>query len=111
MVQETISSNSSELMSSLKAENDNIPTHGLWITTKKNFLEAFKLHSYLLVKKLQDNLEFFSQFRLLFSSTLDVYRFVSSAQLNEGSMASHCLTQDGLGKDSRFLSIYFVCCS
>ena len=37
LVQETITSVSSELMSSLKAENDNISTHGLWITTKKTF--------------------------------------------------------------------------
>ena len=29
----------------------------------------------------------------------------------EVSMASHCHTQDGLGKDSRFLSIFFVFCS
>ena len=29
----------------------------------------------------------------------------------EGSMASHCRTQDRLGKDNRFLSIFFVFCS
>ena len=27
------------------------------------------------------------------------------------AMASHCLTQDALGKNYRFHSIYFICCS
>ena len=31
-----------------------------------------------------------------------------SSLSNEGLLTSHCLTQDGLGKDSHFLSIYVV---
>ena len=38
-------------------------------------------------------------------------RFWDGSQLNEGSMASHCLTHDGLVKDSHFFSIYVVGCS
>ena len=70
-----------------------------------NFSEALELHSNLSINILRDNLEVFSHL-LVFSSTLDGYRIISLTHLHKGFATSHCLTQDGLGKDSRFPSIY-----
>ena len=43
-----------------------------------------------------------------FMVCLSYWGSVQSSLSNEGFMTSHWLTQDGLGKDSHFLSIYFV---
>ena len=40
----------------------------------------------------------------------EIWGNAQSISSNEGSMASHRLTQDWLGKDSQFLSNYFVFC-
>ena len=94
------------------------PTMLLGYTKHDKNEDVIQLYPQMLVQGLLPNLmTFFGMLKGMWqhgrvgSTYGNEIRFWDGSQLNEGSMASHCLTQDGLGKDSRFFSIYFVGCS
>ena len=58
-----------------------------------------------------DEEDWFASSICKFMVCLSYWGSAQSSLSNEGFMVSNCLTQDGLGKDSHFLSIYFVICS